>query len=316
MRKPFLKSKRPLPDVAMDIHDEPQGAIDWVGMSQITAPFVILDQAKTSKQQCTVQVYVDLTDAHAKGIHMSRLYRALGKYQDGTVLTPDRLTTLLGELQHSHGDLSTKSHVEIRFDYALQRSALITDNVGWNRYPTVIRGTHDGKNTVIDLEFWVSYSSTCPASSALSRQAIQQQFDVDFPPEGEVDRDQILSWLGSQRGIVATPHSQRSVAKIHTRLDEHLGFFPITDFIDMVEQSLGTPVQTAVKREDEQEFAIRNAQNPMFCEDAVRRISTRLQLEDRILDFLVRVEHYESLHAHNAVSIAAKGVKNGFKAVP
>ena len=306
----------PLPDVAMDTHDEPQGTIDWVGMSEIAAPLLFLDQDREASQQCAIQVYVDLADAHAKGIHMSRLYRTIGKYQGTRALTPSSLAQLLNDLQTSHEDVSTRAYVEFKFDYVLSRSALVTDNVGWNKYPIVIRGTKEAHEVVIDLEFWVHYSSTCPASAALSRQAIQHQFSIDFPADIGLSKEQIMKWLGTQNGIVATPHGQRSVAKVHTRIDETLDYFPLTPFIDTVENLLGTPVQTAVKREDEQAFAIRNGQNPMFCEDAVRQLKQGLDRDSRILDFIVRVEHYESLHAHNAVSIATKGVKNGFRAIP
>ncbi|MCY4658179.1 MAG: GTP cyclohydrolase FolE2 [Gammaproteobacteria bacterium] len=316
MNKSAINIRSPMPDVAMDHHEEPQGTIDWVGMSEISAPLRFRDEDKVTDQQCAIQVYVNLTDAHAKGIHMSRLYRTIGTYETDQALTPVRLAHLLDDLQASHNDVSTKSYIEFRFDYVLKRSALVTDHSGWNKYPVYIRGSREGSKIVIDLEFWVHYSSTCPASAALSRQAIQHQFDVDFDSDGLIDKAQVFDWLGSSHGIVATPHGQRSVAKIHTKLDERLEYFPITSFIDSVENALGTPVQTAVRRKDEQEFAIRNGQNPMFCEDAVRRLKDCLDREERILDFLVRVEHYESLHAHNAVAIATKGITDGFSAIP
>ena len=46
--------------------------------------------------------------------------------------------------------------------------------------------------------------------------------------------------------------------------------------LETIESALATPVQTAVRREDEQEFARLNGENPMYCEDAVRRIRAAL----------------------------------------
>ncbi|CAH2810686.1 MAG: GTP cyclohydrolase I (EC type 2 [uncultured Caballeronia sp.] len=46
----------------------------------------------------------------------------------------------------------------------------------------------------------------------------------------------------------------------------------LTHLIDRIEQALGTPVQTAVKRADEQAFVALNGQNLMFVEDAARRV--------------------------------------------
>jgi GTP cyclohydrolase I len=76
--------------------------------------------------------------------------------------------------------------------------------------------------------------------------------------------------------------------------------------IDIIEHALKTPVQTAVKREDEQEFALANGQNLLFCEDAARRIQRALDDDERIVDFWIRAAHHESLHPHDAVAITAK----------
>jgi len=75
---------------------------------------------------------------------------------------------------------------------------------------------------------------------------------------------------------------------------------------------LKTPVQAAVKREDEQAFALLNGANLMFCEDAARRIQSTLERDERILDFHVRATHQESLHPHDAVAYATKGVAGGY----
>jgi GTP cyclohydrolase I len=61
-------------------------------------------------------------------------------------------------------------------------------------------------------------------------------------------------------------------------------------------------VQTAVKRPDEQAFALANGQNLMFCEDAARRLNLALQRTPGINQFHIRVIHAESLHAHDAVA--------------
>ena len=117
---------------------------------------------------------------------------------------------------------------------------------------------------------------------------------------------------------MATPHSQRSVAKMKTRLsaDVDVDELPIRALIECLEDAIGIPVQSAVKREDEQEFALRNGQNLMFCEDAGRKLKSALSEDERFDDFWIRIEHHESLHAHNAVSIVTKGVDGGFIPIP
>ena len=162
----------------------------------------------------------------------------------------------------------------------------------------------------------VPYSSTCPCSAALSRQLIQELFRRDFA-EGKVDADAVFEWLGTEEGILATPHSQRSVAQVRVLLDHTEGdAFPITALIDSIEGSLKTPVQTAVKRVDEQEFALLNGQNLMFCEDAARRLKQALNPQGCYKEFWLRVNHLESLHAHNAVAIVTKEVDGGYLPIP
>ena len=122
----------------------------------------------------------------------------------------------------------------------------------------------------VELKIDVTYSSTCPCSAALARQLIQQQFVDDFA-NTPLQHEAVLAWLGSANGIVATPHSQRSSAQLHVQLQGT--DLPIVGLINAAEAALGTAVQTAVKRADEQAFALANGQNLMFCEDAARRLN-------------------------------------------
>jgi GTP cyclohydrolase I len=175
-------------------------------------------------------------------------------------------------------------------------------------------GILEGNEFSLEMGLEVLYSSTCPCSAALARQLIQDKFKQDFSGKDQVDFDQIHEWLGSEEGIMATPHSQRSAAELRIRLTPTFDMFPIVRLIDEIEDSLQTPVQATVKREDEQAFARLNGQNLMFCEDAGRRVQTALNKDERILDFWARCTHYESLHPHNAVSVATKGVDGGYVA--
>ena len=129
----------------------------------------------------------------------------------------------------------------------------------------------------------------------------------------KVDLAAIHDWLGTTDGIVATPHSQRSVAEIKVKLNAQCDGFPITTIVDLVEDALKTPVQAAVKREDEQEFARLNGQNLMFCEDAARRLQHAMNIAQGYDDFWLKINHLESLHAHDAVSITTKGIVGGYQ---
>ena len=305
-----------MPDIASRELHAPEGALDWVGMSEVHQPLRIRDGGVVREVQSQVQIYVDLADTQAKGIHMSRLYLILDEHSDTRPLSVAGLKLLLASLLASHRGLSGRAFVQFDFDYYLRRMALVSENSGWNAYPVSIKGTFIDGEMHLELSLGVFYSSTCPCSAALARQLIQQQFEHNFGRGGDVRVDDVKAWLGTEEGIAATPHSQRSIAKVLVKLEHTLEDFPITALVDCVEGALQTPVQTAVKREDEQEFARLNAANLMFCEDAGRRLKAALEADDRLVDYWIRVEHHESLHRHNAVSIVTKGVERGYLPIP
>ena len=289
MNKPELVSETEMPDVAMRELLNPEGTLDWVGMSDVHQPLKIHDGHEEREVQAKVQIYVNLDDTQAKGIHMSRLYLILDEHSSNRPLTVAGLKLLLSSLLESHRGLSTSAFIQFDFDYYVRRSALVSENAGWNSYPVSLKGTYVNGEVNVELSLGVLYSSTCPCSAALARQLIQQQFEEDFGRLGDVKMSEVKAWLGTEDGIVATPHSQRSLARVLVKLDDSMESFPITDLIDGVEDVLKTPVQTAVKREDEREFARLNGENLMFCEDAGRKLKTSLESDQRVKDFWVRV---------------------------
>ncbi|MGE7990285.1 GTP cyclohydrolase FolE2 [Pseudomonas sp. NPDC089554] len=269
--------------------------LDWVGMRGIALPIQLGGRTLGAK----ADVGVSLDDGKSRGIHMSRLYLALEALEH-TPLTPLALRQLLAGFLDSHAGLSSRAYVRLTFDYLVKRPALVSPLSGWKSYPVTVDARIENEMFHVELGVDIPYSSTCPCSAALARQLIQQQFLNCFANR-EVDAQAVLQWLGSTDGLVATPHSQRSQARIQTRLHRQ-DALPVEALIDKVEAALGTAVQTAVKRADEQAFALANGQNLMFCEDAARRVHQALRELPWVAGFALRVEHAESLHAHDAVA--------------
>jgi GTP cyclohydrolase I len=294
-----------LPDVATGAQPDAGGALDWVGMDGIDLPVHCADgQGGALTVPARVSVQVNLSDPSARGIHMSRLYLALEKSLGEQTLTPSGLCSLLHALVASHAGLSNRVRLRIAYSQLLKRRALVSDNAGWRAYPVTVEAQLLDEHFSVQLGCEVTYSSTCPASAALSRQLNQQRFDGDFTDTVPSPRA-VREWLGSGRGMAATPHAQRSTATVMVRLAP--GFdLPVSELIDAVEGALATPVQTAVKREDEQAFAKLNAENLMFCEDAARRIRVALDADPRVAGYRIRAAHHESLHPHDAVADVAK----------
>lgn len=304
---------RVMPDIAQELAAEHAGQLDWVGMDAIEVPVTIATAAgKLVQSPAHVSAYVNLNRAEARGIHMSRLYLHVDRHLTEETLTPRSVHGLLRDFLDSHQGLSDSASIRIRFDHLLRRPALASDKSGWRRYPVSISALHERGHYSLELATQVVYSSTCPCSAALARQLIQEQFSQDFPGQDPVDPVKVRAWLGTEQGIMATPHSQRSLLQLRARLLPSFQDFPIVDFIDLLEQALQTPVQTAVKREDEQAFARLNGANLMFCEDAGRRVRAALNADERIADFWARAVHQESLHPHDAIAVVSKGVVGGY----
>ena len=294
--------KAALPDVANDpaAHARP---LDWVGMDAIALPIRIADgQGGTLQVPASVDVAVDLRDAAARGIHMSRLYLQLQQSLAKESLGAPSLRRLLEALVASQQGLSSRARLRLGYDHLLLRPALASDNAGWKRYPTVVEAELRDGHLQLAMGFAVEYSSTCPASAALSRQANAARFAADFGDARPLSGAVVSDWLASPRGLAATPHAQRSRAELRVELKPAFDELPLQPLVDAIEAALGTPVQTAVKREDEQAFAELNAANLMFCEDAARRVAAVLAGDARVSAWQARVAHLESLLAHDAVA--------------
>lgn len=284
-----------LPDVASQ-NTLQAVPLEWVGMCGIALPVVINRQ----RLSATADAGVSLDDSEARGIHMSRLYLAL-EVLESQELNPLLLKKILQHFLDSHNDLSISAYLRIHTHVLLKRPALISPLSGWKSYPVSINAALKNGMFHVELKTEVIYSSTCPCSAALARQLIQQKFVDDFANKS-LQHAEVLSWLGSSRGIVATPHSQRSTAYLQLRMNTELPDIPFMQIIDMAEGALGTAVQTAVKRADEQAFALANGQNLMFCEDAARRLNVALKASPGVKGFDLKVVHAESLHSHDAVA--------------
>ena len=191
-----------LPDVAAQAARQAL-PLEWVGMCGIALPVFIEGQRLAAKADAGVS----LDDGDARGIHMSRLYLGLEAMEQQN-LSPALLRQVLQRFLDSHEDLSEAAYLNIHIDLLLRRPALVSPLAGWKNYPVTVSAQLKNKVFHVELKIDVAYSSTCPCSAALARQLIQQQFVDDFANKPLQHAD-VLAWLGSTQGIVATPHSQR-----------------------------------------------------------------------------------------------------------
>ena len=304
-----------LPDIALDSRTRIGGTLDKVGMTEIEVPVRLRDDdGMVFLCPAKADAFVSLDDPKARGIHMSRLFLALQELLAGEELNLTVVKRLLAQFVGSHAGISRAAHLHLTFDLPVKRRALVSDNASWRTYPVTVSGDLRGGHFRFRLGVTVAYSSTCPCSAALARQLIQEKFRADFAEQAVLSTGDMAEWLGKESSILATPHSQRSYARLEVEIGDPDQAPTFVQLIDLVENALKTPVQAAVKREDEQEFARLNGANLMFCEDAGRRLKRTLDGDSRVSDYRVEAVHVESLHPHNAVSVVVKGVAGGFRA--
>jgi GTP cyclohydrolase IB len=270
-------SNQELPDVSR-LSEKVWGApLDFVGMSEIQMP-VMVDGLNLV---ANLKIGVNLTSPQQRGIHMSRLYKLLNSQLAGQELSFSKLKILLDEGIESQKPHSTHLELSVSLDLPLKRKSLVSGLEAWRSYKVAMSIMGNTEKTEYSQQVEVLYSSTCPASAALAWQAQEQAI--------------------APSAFVATPHAQRSSIVVDARWME-VPSLSFCELIDAIEVALGTPVQSLVKREDEQEFARRNAENLMFCEDAARQVYHLLKNTLKIPRAKARIAHFESLHAHNAVA--------------
>jgi GTP cyclohydrolase IB len=217
-------------------------------------------------------------EAEKKGINMSRIMRTFYAYAD------DRFSfgVIEAALEDYKRDLGTfDARIQMRLSFPVQVASLRSNLMGWQYYDIALELVDLGgvRTRIMHLDY--VYSSTCPCSLELAEHA------------------------RSTRGQLATPHSQRSVARISVVTQGGTLWFE--DLIALARKAVVTETQVMVKREDEQAFAELNAANPIFVEDAARSFCQVLRSDARIGDFRVVASHQESLHSHDAVSVLTEG---------
>ena len=253
-----------------------KSAIQHVGISNFRLPLkfekrdgtvVLLDTSVTG----TVSL-----DAQKKGINMSRIMRTFYEHSESSF----GFEAIRQTVESYKASLDCfDARINLRFDFPLIMQSLRSGLSGYQYYKVNLEIVDINAQIWQVMHLDYIYSSTCPCSLELSEHA------------------------RSARNQLATPHSQRSVARISILLDDTSGPLLVEDVMDALRTAVPTETQVMVKREDEQAFAELNAANPIFVEDAVRLFAQSIMDIPQVADFRVIASHQESLHSHDAVSV-------------
>lgn len=249
------------------MQDERQLEIEQAGVSDLRYPIVVLDRRR-EKQNTIARLSMSVgLPQHLKGTHMSRFLEIL--HSGRGELTMRTLPTMLREVKEKL-DAET-ARIQARFPYFMEKAAPVSGAKSLMDYECTFTGEVNGGAMDFVLGVTVPVTSLCPCSKAIS----------DYGA-----------------------HNQRGFIDIEVRSVTSAGGEPaliwIEELVEVAEQSASAPIYPLLKRSDERYVTMQAFDNPVFVEDMVRNVGTRLRSDERVAWFKVRAKNDESIHNHCA----------------
>ncbi len=264
------RDPNPIPDI-QSTPDTRQLAIDRVGIKGIRHPVKVSDRELGGVQHtiATFNMYVHLPQ-HFKGTHMSRFVEILNREERD--ISVESFGAMLTEMVERLG--ARAGHIEMSFPYFVNKAAPVSGVKSLLDYDVTfigeIRG--DGRQT-FTMKVVIPVTSLCPCSKEISSYGA---------------------------------HNQRSHVTITARVN---AFVWIEEIIRIAEESASCELFGLLKRPDEKWVTERAYDNPKFVEDMVRDVAHRLDLEPRVLAYVVESENFESIHNHSAYALIERDKK-------
>ena len=276
---PRIKTNNDIPDIQNTLDGFPKKYIPKVGSRNIVVPMeIVRKDGSINPTKAVISMYTDLTP-EVKGTNMSR-YRILVEeaIANKTHRIDELMSVLLDECKERLK--SDNAYIKIKFDYFTIKEAPVSKIKSHMDY----KGSFEGRLINGQKRYYMTanvlYASLCPCSKEIS----------DYGA-----------------------HNQQSYADVTVeRNKEHLmagNKFWFEELIAAVEDSCSAPIVNALKRVDEAYQTELMYENPVFVEDMVRKVAEKLDvhLDKRIKDYLVVVNHFESIHSSTAVSVINAG---------
>lgn len=198
--------------------------------------------------------------AEQKGTHMSRFVDILNQHT--AAVSVANFAELLQQMVSRLE--SSAGFIEMAFPYFMKKAAPISKVESLLDYDVRLIGEIHEEVPSIQLSVQVPVTSLCPCSKKIS----------DYGA-----------------------HNQRSHVTVTAGLKE-LVF--VEELIELVEKQASCELYGLLKRPDEKYVTERAYDNPKFVEDMVRDIALALQRDDRVANFSVESENFESIHNHSA----------------
>jgi GTP cyclohydrolase IV len=240
---------------------EIQLGLTRAGVTGVQKAIRIRHEGREKTFAAEISCTVDL-DPRQKGVHMSRFPELFGEAIDTVVIGEAFLVETLAEhiarhiVERQH---ALRAEVRIEAQYPLERRTPVTD-LPTQEIATLIgiaAASPEGVRRVVGVEAWGI--NACPCAQGLVRGAATDRL-LEAGFEG-ADIDRILDL------VPLATHNQRGKGTLLVGTNSEIN---AEHLVDIVEQSMSSPVYELLKRPDEL-FVVEHAHlQPRFVEDSVR----------------------------------------------
>ena len=238
-------------------------AINKVGIKDIRHPVIVKDRSEGKQHTIATFNMFVFLPHQFKGTHMSRFVSILNDHEKEISYTS--FNDMLREMAVLLE--ADSGYIEMRFPYFVNKKAPVSGVESLLDYEVTLVGEINSGVTSTRIKVQVPVTSLCPCSKSIS----------DYGA-----------------------HNQRS----HVTLDARTsGFIWIEELIDIVEKQASCELYGLLKRPDEKYVTERAYDNPKFVEDMVRDIAGELNKDDRIRQYVLESENFESIHNHSAYAL-------------
>ncbi len=238
-------------------------AINKVGIKDIRHPIIVKDRSEGQQHTIATFSMFVFLPHQFKGTHMSRFVAILNDHEKE--ISYNSFREMLKEMAVLLE--ADSAYIEMNFPYFVNKKAPVTGVESLLDYEVSLIGEINNGIPSQRIKVQVPVTSLCPCSKSIS----------DYGA-----------------------HNQRSHVTVDARTS---GFIWIEEIIDIVEKQASCELYGLLKRPDEKYVTERAYDNPKFVEDMVRDIAGELNKDDRIRQYILESENFESIHNHSAYAL-------------
>jgi len=240
--------------------DDRMVAIDRVGVKEVVYPMRLATR-DGGEQTAVARINMYVgLPQEKKGTHMSRFLEVLNEHQCSP-FSPEDIPKITKAIKERLN--ACEAHFEASFTYFIEKPAPVTGQKGLMNYEVTFACTANSHEDFV-MTVAAPATSLCPCSKEISEYGA---------------------------------HNQRCRIEAAVRTE---GFMWIEDLVEQLESAASHPVYAVLKRPDEKYVTEKAFENPKFVEDIIRDLAITLNGDDRVVQYAISSENFESIHSHNA----------------